>query len=67
MWEDPIVAEVHKIRQELLARFDGDVDAYFQYIRGIEAEKRRRGVRYVEAPLHDPNLGGFKPCTSADL
>lgn len=26
-WEDPIVAEVHRIRQELLNEFGGDVDA----------------------------------------
>ena len=26
-WEDPIVAEVHQIRQELLKEFNGDIDA----------------------------------------
>jgi len=26
-WEDPIVAEVHRVRQELLDEFGGDVDA----------------------------------------
>lgn len=26
-WEDPIVAEVHRIRQELLEEFNGDIDA----------------------------------------
>jgi hypothetical protein len=51
MWEDPIVAEVHKIRQEIMAEFDNDLDAYFRYVQGVEEEKRKRGVQYVKAPL----------------
>ena len=27
-WHDPIVAEIHLIRQELNAKYQGDVDAY---------------------------------------
>jgi len=30
VWEDPIVAEVHRIREELLAEFGGDVDAMIE-------------------------------------
>jgi hypothetical protein len=33
MWEDPIVAEVHRIREELAARFDFDVHAMFADMR----------------------------------
>jgi hypothetical protein len=33
MWEDPIVAEVHRIREELAARFDFDVAAMFADMR----------------------------------
>jgi hypothetical protein len=29
MWEDPIVAEVHRIREMLAARFNFDIDAIF--------------------------------------
>jgi hypothetical protein len=29
VWEDPIVAEVHRIREMLAARFHFDVDAIF--------------------------------------
>jgi hypothetical protein len=50
MHEDPIVAEVHKVRREILARFGGDVDAYSRYIQNMEAEKRKRGVYYREVP-----------------
>ena len=49
MWEDPIVAEIHRIREEILAEFDGDFDAYFKYVQGIEEENRRRGLKqYVD-------------------
>ena len=33
MWEDPIVAEVHRIREDLAARFDFDVAAMFADMR----------------------------------
>jgi hypothetical protein len=29
MWEDPIVAEVHRIREQLAAQFNYDIDALF--------------------------------------
>ena len=29
MWEDPIVAEVHRIREQLAAQFNYDIDAFF--------------------------------------
>jgi hypothetical protein len=29
MWEDPIVAEVHRIREKLAAQFNFDVEAIF--------------------------------------
>lgn len=33
MWEDPIVAEVQRIRIELAARFDFDIKSIFEDIR----------------------------------
>lgn len=33
MWEDPIVAEVHRIREELAARFNHDICAMFADMR----------------------------------
>jgi hypothetical protein len=33
MWEDPIVAEVRRTREELSARFDFDVKAIFEDLR----------------------------------
>lgn len=29
MWEDPIVAEVHKVREQLVAGCNYDIDAFF--------------------------------------
>jgi hypothetical protein len=37
MWEDPIVAEVHRARQELAAAFDFDVKAIFADLRKRQA------------------------------
>lgn len=48
MWEDPIVAEVHRVRREIFSRFDGDMDAYLRYIRAREEEERKRGRVIVD-------------------
>ncbi len=37
MWEDPIVAEVHRTREELSAKFDFDVKAIFADLRKRQA------------------------------
>ncbi len=37
MWEDAIVEEVHAVRAQLLARFDGDVHRYCEYVRSLPA------------------------------
>lgn len=54
MWEDPIVAEVHRIRREILARFGGDRAAYDRYLRTVEEEERKRGRVIIDTPLRDP-------------
>lgn len=48
MWEDPVVAEVHRVRREIFARFDGDMDAYLRHIRAREEEERKRGRVIVD-------------------
>lgn len=59
MPEDPIVAEIHKIRREIMAEFGGDLKAYVRYIQGIENEKRKQGVQYFSFPPRRPK--GYKP------
>lgn len=51
MWEDPIVAEVHRARQAIFAQFDNDMGAYLRYIREQEEEARQRGREVITVPL----------------
>lgn len=53
-WEDPIVAEVHEIRRQIMAKFNNDLGAYVRYIRAIQKENMARGQRYVAAPARKP-------------
>jgi hypothetical protein len=48
-WEDPIVAEVRRIREDLSAKFNFDVSAIFADIRARQA---RAGDRLVRAGNH---------------
>ena len=48
MREDPIVAEVHRVRREIFARFNGDMDAYYRHIRELQEQERKRGRIIVD-------------------
>ena len=48
MWEDPIVAEVHRIREELAARFDFDIHAMFADMRERQKALGSRLVSLVK-------------------
>jgi hypothetical protein len=48
MWEDPIVAEVHRIREELAARFDFDIHAMFADMRKRQTALGSRLVSLVK-------------------
>jgi hypothetical protein len=54
MPKDPIVAEVRKAREEILAEFSYDLYAYAAHLQALEREARNRGVRYSERPLAQP-------------
>ena len=45
MWEDPIVAEVHRIREELAAGYNYDVGAFFADVRKRQESLGSRLVR----------------------
>jgi len=45
MWEDPIVAEVHRIREQLAAKFGFDVKAIFADMRTRQAALGDRLVK----------------------
>ena len=44
---DPIVAEVRRNREELLADFGGDIDKLNEYLESKQPEREAAGVRYV--------------------
>jgi hypothetical protein len=49
-WEDAILAELERTREEILAEFGGDFNAYLDYLDTREAENRKRGLRYAVPP-----------------
>jgi hypothetical protein len=51
MIEDPIVAEIHQIREEYARKFNYDLDAMF---RDIQEKQSRSGRTYVSFPPKRP-------------
>jgi hypothetical protein len=45
MWEDPIVAEIHRTREKLAAEYNYDVGAFFADVRKRQASLGSRLVR----------------------
>jgi hypothetical protein len=43
-WNDPIVDEIHRIREEHAKKFDYNVDAIF---RELQEQQRRSGRKYL--------------------
>ena len=44
MWEDPIVKETRAAREELLKRFDYDLDALCEYLQQLETQSGKKAV-----------------------
>lgn len=44
MWEDPIVKETRAAREELLKRFNYDLDALCAYLQQLEAQSDKKAV-----------------------
>jgi hypothetical protein len=57
MWEDPIVAEVHRIREQLGAQFGFDVHAMFADMRKRQAALGSRLVSLGESAEPTPEAG----------
>jgi len=53
MWEDPIVKEIHQIREEHAAKFNYDIDAMF---RDLQEKEQQSGVEYVSFAQKLPKL-----------
>ncbi len=50
MFDDPIVAEIRKVRDAHAAKFNYDLDAIFQDLKAKERSSGRRYVRYQPRP-----------------
>jgi len=44
MWEDPIVKETRTAREELLKRFNYDLDALCEYLQQQETQSAKKAV-----------------------
>ena len=44
MWEDPVVKETRAAREELLKRFNYDLDALCEYLEQIETKSPKKAV-----------------------
>ena len=58
MWKDPIVEEIHAIRAELLARFDGDFGKYCAHVRAGQGKqhafKAKSATKKIARPSSQP-------------
>jgi hypothetical protein len=59
MWEDPIVAEVHRAREKLAADCNYDIEAFFAGVRKRQELLGSRLVRQKKAaePTAEPERG----------
>lgn len=66
MWDDPIVAEVRKFRDEHAARFNYDIDAIVQDFQESERNSNRPVVSFAPKryPV-SPDRGEEKPFSPA--
>ena len=73
MWEDPIVAEVHRTREKLAAEYNYDVGAFFADLRKRQASlgtrlvpQKKRAEPTAEADRgRDSGSGGATPSEAA--
>lgn len=61
MWEDPIVAEVHRTREKLAAKHNYDIAAFFADVRRRQAALGPRLVRPKKEPNQAPNVNIGSP------
>ena len=55
MWHDPIVEEIHKIREEYARQFNFDIDAICKDIQARQAKSDREAVSFpprIPRPKH---------------
>ena len=55
MWTDPVVNEIHKIRQQMLCDAGGDFHAFMEKIRNEQAASQRRVIQNADRVEPDAN------------
>lgn len=63
MWQDPIVEEIHKLREALAAKFQYDVQALGKFFQEQQRAEHREVV--TRAPRHVPEAAQ-SPTSTAD-
>lgn len=53
MTNDPIVEEIHRIREEYAASFDFDIDAIFADLKAKQTKSKRKVVRLEPKRISD--------------
>jgi hypothetical protein len=56
MWEDPIVEEVRRARDEYARGFGYDLDAIFRDLQNQEETAREQGWQIVSMPPRKPDV-----------
>jgi uncharacterized protein YqgV (UPF0045/DUF77 family) len=59
MHDDPIMAELRRVREEMMTELGGDMDALFQLVKAAEAEEIRQGRPVVSLSPRHPK--GYRP------
>ncbi len=54
MWEDPIVAEIHRTREKVAQQYNNDIAAYFADLRKRQEESGAKLVRQREPAFAAP-------------
>lgn len=67
MWDDPIVEEVRRIREEHSARFGHDLKRIYQDLKEQERKSGREYVSYPPRPAEPTFTGGQEASGSEDL
>lgn len=52
--EDSIMADVRRVREQMLVEFDHDIRAYAAHIIAIQEEKKKQGFEYASPPAQRP-------------
>jgi hypothetical protein len=58
--DDPVVAEVRRVREDLFAQFNYDLQAFGNHLRELTDEAARAGHRIVAPPPARPATGAAR-------